>query len=605
MVSIQLAFAFLLFFVPGYLATYLMPWVRGIASRIAFSLVTSISLGVILSFVIVLLGLPLFPVFPVALILLIGVESFVLRARFKEVVSGGTGVSNREWVTVVFSFLFSLLAALFIFIPHLNHAWPIHADEWWMIGTVENIGEGRGLNAHPYTFSPFMNDKPGFSSYAAGMLGLAGADPIRAWPYLPALTLFLVSFISSLLVFRFTGDRWAAWCLPFFLAALRSNIFMLGWWFFVPSMFSFVFIVPLLISLSDWKETARGKLWALLLFIALSLVYVPYAAVVGIALLLAMRGAITGAKRVYRWVLAFGIGAAVAIGTSLSPYREYWNMPGVPHLYEPIADYLKAFFVPIQATVSDAGIFLNLLDIAGIFLLLCAAFGFLFFRKEKWISALLWGVFVCGLNLISVWSFHASFMMFHQRAFYLFAVLAALFAAIGAARLFGWIARTPFFRNLGEWRILCIGVLAAELLFLLFSGYFILPKGTYPFALVDEENLTAMQWLRGRDDLKGMKTVSNTIQGSIMTPLTRLVAKVNLLTTQTVSASINMKEFNVLNEGTCAEKESFITKMDADIVYAPIPQECPFLEKIYGTPNVFIYLVRGDKERYDGDDTGQ
>lgn len=605
MVSIQLAFALILFFVPGYLATYLMPWVRGIASRIAFSLVTSISLGVILSFVIILLGLPLFPVFSAALILLMSVELFVLRTRFKEMLSGGAGASKREWVTVVFSFLFSLLAALFIFIPHLNHAWPIHADEWWMIGTVQNIGEGRGLNAHPYTFAPFMNDKPGFSSYAAGMLGLAGADPIRAWPYLPALTLFLVSFISSLLVFRFTGDKWAAWCVPFFLAALRSNIFMLGWWFFVPSMFSFVFVLPLLISLSDWKGSIGGRVWAFLMFVALSLVYFPYAAVVGIVLLLAMRGAITGAKRIYRWVLAFGIGAAAAIGASLSPYREYWNMPGVPHLYEPVADYLKAFFVPIQATISDAGIFLNILDIAGVVLLLCTALGIFFFRKEKWITALLSGIFVCGLNLALIWGFHMSFMMFHQRAFYLFTVLAALFAAIGAARLFEWIAQTSFFRNLGEWRVLCVGALAAELLFLLFSGYFILPKGTYPFALVDEENLTAMQWLRGRDDLRGMKTVSNTIQGSIMTPLTRLIAKVNLLTTQTVFASINMKEFNVLNEGACDEKERFITKMDADIVYAPVPQECPFLEKIYETPHVFIYLVRRNKERYDRNETRQ
>ncbi|MFA6364927.1 MAG: hypothetical protein WCW78_00805 [Candidatus Paceibacterota bacterium] len=591
MMSILFPFALFLLFAPGYLATYFMPWVRDSASRIAFSLVTSITFGIILSFAVALFKLSIYFVFPFFLILLLVGEVYMLRARRHTIISDVVATSRDEWKQIGVAALFSLFAAAFIFIPHMQYKWPIHADEWWVVGTIQNVEESRGLNVHPYTFEALTNDKPGFSSYIAGSLSLIRANPIYAWPYLPSINIFLISFVISLLLFRHTRNKWASWCVPFFFAALRSNIFMLGWWFFVPSMFSFVLVLPLLLSLSDWVESLQGRMWAFTVFIALSLVYFPYAVIAGMSILFSVRKTLFQWKRIFALLLGFCIAIIVVVGISASPYREYWKMPGVPHLYEPIARYIQAFFVPIQATISPAGIFLNITNVIGITTLVLGVAGFFFLRKKPWSRTLLYGVVICGLNLILIWFCNVSFMMFHQRAFYLFSVLLVPCAAVGTTYFF----ELGFWKNLGKWRIPVIGATGGGIFFLLFSGYFILPQGTYLFPLVDAENATAMQWLKSREELRGMKVVSNTAPGSVITPLTRLVSKVNMLTTQTVSASINMEELNTLNVGTCEEKKIYITKMEGDIIYLPVPQACPFFEKIYETSHVFIYRVHKNR----------
>jgi hypothetical protein len=574
-----------------------MPWVRDTASRIAFSLVTNITLGVVISFAIAFFKLSMYTVFPLFLSLLLIGGVYMLRMRVHEIVLGVMDTSRDEWKRVVISAFLSLLAAFFIFIPHRNYEWPIHADEWWTIGTIQNVGEGRGLNIHPYTFQSLVNDKPGFSSYIAGSLGLVRADPVRAWPYLPSINIFLVSFITSLLMFRHTRNKWVSWCVPFFFAALRSNIFMLGWWFFVPAMFSFVLLVPFFLSFSDWRESTRGIVWASTVFLALSLIYLPYAVIVGIIALLSLRKKIFEKRKIYIVALVLCVAMIVKLGFLMSPYKEYWKMSGVPHLYGVVAQYIQAFFVPIQATISPAGIFLNLTDVISILLIPFSILGLFLSRKEGWSLMLAWGVVICGVNLLFIWFFQISFMMFHQRAFYLFSVLMAPFAAVGAAYIFEWIFLTSFLKNFGRWKIPAIAVLGGMVFFSLFSGYFILPQGTYLFPLVNTENAIAMQWLKDNEELKGMRVVSNTAPGSVITPLTRLVSKVNMHTTQTVAASISMEEFNTLNVGTCEEKKTYITKMEGDIVYSPIPQLCEFLEKIYETQNVFIYRVHKEGVR--------
>lgn len=585
-ILVGLATAPFLFFLPGYVATLLLPWVKGLTQRTGLSIITSIALGVVVSSVAAYLRLP------------IGLALFIF--SFGAAITGLLTLSGRfrlwldEWrngeprerrflMTVL---IISLAAGIFISAPHLNYPWPIHADEWWMVGTVQNLLEGKSLNLHPYLFTEFTNDKPGFTAYLAGVFGLWGADPVRLWPYLPAANIFLTSLVGALLVFHYTRNIFAGGSLPIFLTSLRSNAYMLGWWFFVPSMAAFSLLLPLLFSFSDWRRSGRGIAWAIVVFGALALVYLPFAA---LAVLAFLPGIIAAVRREKRWLFAAGLTitviGAVAIGVIASPYKTYWRTVDLPALPRFLSDFIQAFFVPLGATFHRFA-FTNPLLVISVPFLFFAAVGLWRLRTNQWAAPAGWAVLLGGLNVFLVLVAGVSFLLFHQRAFYFFGVLAAALAALGAGAVFPWLAKI-------RWRYFIGALFAGGLVFLMFFQYFNLPNFTLLYYLVNGEDLAALTWLKSRSGFAGMTVVADRLVGTIITPFTRLPSKITLLTSQSVAGDISREEYESwIFSDDCSKKKAFLEQMGADLAYVRQPQSCPFLTELYRSPHVFIYLVR-------------
>lgn len=588
MVSIALILSPFLIFLSGYFITSGIPWIKNLSQRLAISLVTSIALGVVSSYFLYLIGLFsnfYFLSFWLSVFLIV---IFIFKSNYKKIIEEWGNAEKKEKIFLVCALAVSILAGVFIFSPHSDYSWPIHADEWWVIGVIQNTIHGQGMNVNPYTLEPVLNHKPGFSSYFSSIFSFLNIDPIRAWPYLPAINIFLLSFVASLLFFYKTKIPWLSLLVIIFLVALKSNLYMLGWWFFVPSIFAFLFILPLFFLTSDWLGNLSGRLWALLVFLALSLVYLPYAALVFLALLPLIFGSLGKYKFWISSIFLVLTTLLIKVGLSLSPYKEYWNFSGAPKLPPIISEFISSFFVPVVATFYEKN-FINILDVVSVLTLLFVIFSFWLWKNNTWLNGFKWAFLFSSLNLLLIWSGGFSFGVFHQRAFYFFGVVISVLAPMGILVLYRWLSSFDIFQKLGIWKNIFSGILFIQMMAILFLGYFNSPSGLKPYHLVNDEGLTAMQWLASKPELRGNSVVSPVEIGTILTPLTGLISKTNLLSTQSVSATINGEEFKISEIKDCDRKKELILEMQADLLYSKIPQFCPFLEEIYSSSKVFIY----------------
>lgn len=581
-------------FLPGYALTFLFQWIHGFFKRIAFSIILSISSGVIISFLCAALGLPLVPFFVFFLAVCAVYLIFLRTKRSIFFLEWNALVKKERWLFAFFLTL-SVFAGIFIATPHFHYPWPIHGDEWWQVGTVQNVIEGRALNTHPYLLNELTNNKPGFSSYIAALFGAGGIDPISGWTFLPAANVFLISLIGSLLLYELTKKTLAAGVFPILLIALRSNAYILGWWFFVPSTFGLLFVLAAFLSVSLWKKTFSGLVFAFILFAALFLVYAPLGLFSLIALLpffIPYRSiALYAREHTLSFLLILCacvaiIAGGIYIATTISPYREYWTI----NSFLPPA-IIQAFFVPRGATFHfslGSGLF----DTVPLILLLAAAVGCANIIKEPWKRALCFGTFLGILNVWLSYALGVSFLLFHQRTFYLVGTLAAVLASLGVSLLFDNFQKSQYAtrasslwkKTIGILFLLCFGSI-------LFWGYFIPPNGTLLYHLVEKEDVTAMEWLvKHRDELGTKTVIANQVVGTLITPFTRMISKISFLTAQNVAETINPQDILTAEEPDCKKKEESIIRLGGDLIYAKSPQSCPFLKEIYSSPRVFIYL---------------
>lgn len=581
----------LLLFLPGYFITSGFSWIKGLSQRLAVSLVTSISIGVVISYFFQLFGF-LFDVYFLIFYLVFLLSTFFLfKPNLNLIFTEWRSTEKKEKIFLGSAIIISALAGIFIFTPHFGYSWPIHADEWWNVGVVQNVMRGQEVDINPYTLEPALNHKPGFFSFLASFFSLSGLDPIRAWPYLPAINVLLVSLVSSLLFFYRTKIPWASILVIVFLVAIKSNVYMLGWWFFVPSIFAFLFILPLFFLTSDWLNNLSGRLWALLVFFALSLVYLPYAALVFLALLPLIFGFLGKYKFWISSIFLVSTALLIKVGLSLSPYKEYWNFPGAPKLPPIISEFISSFFVPVAATFYQNS-FLNIFDIVSITTLVFAIFSFWLWKKNSWLSGFKWVLLFSSLNLVLIWFYKISFGVFHQRAFYFFAVILSVFAPLGFVALYKWLADFKLFQDLGFWKNIYGLIFILQIIGILFFSYFDSPKGLEIYHLVRDEDLIAMKWINSRPDLRGSSVVSTVGVGSVLTPFTGLISRTNLLSTQNISATVSREQFKISEVKDCQRKKELIVGMRADLLYSRIPQDCPFLEEIYNFSKVYIYKLK-------------
>lgn len=570
--------ALVVLFLPGYLLTLLLPSVSGFFKRIAFAVVGGISLAVVASYLLAVSGASLIRLFLPAMVVITAVLALFVslrRAPFSVLFAEWRSLTRKE------RWFFGILAALaagagvFIFYPHFGYLWPVHADEWWGASAVQSLLKGRPLNTNPYTLVPSIDYKPGFTSLFAALAGVLGKDPVGVWPFLPALNVFFVSLVSSFLLYDKTRNFVAGALVPVLLVSLRSNIYVLGWWFFVPADFALLFVLFLLLSADDLF--ARGRpalLFALLVCAAFALVYLPFLALVLLSLLVFARRLFKKSPVLFSFAVAAGIFLLIAI-LLRGPYRAFWPA-GTPL---PLA----SLFAPLSATITTVGFF----SFFGIVPYLVAAFGILgwwFLRKTKWgrllLAAAVWGV----ADLVLFYIAHVSFIVLFQRLYYFLGAILAILAAVGIAELFARMRTKAVFK----W------VLVVLILGVSYWGYFTLPPYMPLYHLADPPDVAALRWLKSQQDpsLKANYVLSPAPVGTIITPLSGYQAPVNWLTPQGAgneTADSLMSTFFETQD--CSVKRTIMNDLHVGIVYGYTPQNCPFLKQIYDRDGVYIYRL--------------
>lgn len=563
---------FLALVIPGYLATLFLPRALGFFRRAALTVVFGTAQGVIAGYFLVLLNPSFISFFLPLIALLSAVLALIERKRLSVIVGEWRELLGRERFFAVFFFALAVAAGIFIFSPHRGYAWPIHADEWASVSAVQSVLAEHPLNTNPYTLIAQTDYKPGFTTLLGVLFRMTGADPVRAWPFFPALSLGLIALVGAFLVFARTGSFFSGMLVPPFLAAIHSNAYVLGWWFFVPSTLAFLFLVPLLLMADELFADARTFFLGLLPLAALGFVYAPFLALMLLPLLVAIFRKEKKHSVLFSVLLA-GI-SLIGVGWMLSssPYRALWP--------EGTLAPLTAFFVPVAATLSSIRNY-TFFDVLPIVLIVTGVVGMWVLRRAAWAKTLLAAASLASIGVLVESAADISPLMFSQRLFLFCAVAMALAGAAAAgvllARLKGGLVLRTF-----------LAVLLAAAGFLGYAGA---ADAVPSYRLVTPQHQTALAWLAEENIPDGTYVLAPPIVGTIITPLTGLPAPMNLLTMQSLDVEQNPERYSFFGPHSCAEKESIAVTLGAGIVYAHEPIDCAFLERIYAKDQVFIYSV--------------
>jgi len=201
---------------------------------------------------------------------------------------------------------------LLVYSIHQYYPYPYLLDEWQHIAQGIQVADRQGIAyENPYyknadgTGEAGYYEK-GFHVFLAECFMLTGQEPTKFYTYLPAL----FAAIAALTVFTFTykaSNSYATGLLAMmFYAALRSNVSILGPWFYVPETMGFAYIYAILYLVDTGLERYSIRLLTLssILTLTLAIIYPSSAAVAYIAAIIyvAMRRDTLGDKNI--WLIA-------------------------------------------------------------------------------------------------------------------------------------------------------------------------------------------------------------------------------------------------------------------------------------------------------------
>ena len=142
---------------------------------------------------------------------------------------------NKQLVRAVIIALIIIFTCFIVYSPHFDYPYPFHYDEWGKIeGAVKSIEDGE------YYEEGFAADtESGFYMYIIPTMLATKMDPVLHYKYLPMIFMAMASLTLYILLRRVTGSFSIAVFGMLFFASLKTNINVLGPWFFVPLTMAF------------------------------------------------------------------------------------------------------------------------------------------------------------------------------------------------------------------------------------------------------------------------------------------------------------------------------------------------------------------------------
>ena len=162
--------------------------------------------------------------------------------------------------------LFGVLVFIFFIVykPHLDYIFPIHSDEWQHLALATRIIDDRQnpVNFNPYSkeLLPTYDLEIGFHVFLAEFFSLTGLDSVLSYKFLAAFFACVAAFALFVLVYSHFNDFFAGVFAMLFFASLKSNVNILGLWFFVPLTLAIPLIYILFFTLTKGLEEENVKL---------------------------------------------------------------------------------------------------------------------------------------------------------------------------------------------------------------------------------------------------------------------------------------------------------------------------------------------------------
>jgi len=167
---------------------------------------------------------------------------------------------NRKRVLLLALIL--ILTSTIVYSPHLVTPFPLHADEW------HHIEQALRLKNSEYKFGT-QSVEIGFHIFLLIISYLT--DLVLFYKFLPAIWAVLSSIILFAIILNKTSRFYIAILAIIFFASIKSNVNIMGLWFFTPLTFSipFIFLYIYLFTEGIQKQNKKYILTSLVIMLFL------------------------------------------------------------------------------------------------------------------------------------------------------------------------------------------------------------------------------------------------------------------------------------------------------------------------------------------------
>jgi len=481
---------------------------------------------------------------------------------------------NKKILLLVIALLFT---GILVYSPHFRYTLPYHLDEWTHISNVERI--------HEEGFSYFLDHSPVEIGFDIFLLFISFfTDLVAVYHLLPALN---AVFITAVL-FYFLKRKFNYWVGLFsiiFFASLKSNVNVLGLWFYVPVIGAIALDYMCLFFLEQGvKENKPKKIyWVALLLFLIAFIHQSSFLVIFLVTLIYLGmhyKFLIKYKRYFTPFLALSIPVVImfiffseGITNVANFFGKFTWGPAAPQInFNPFVFY-------------------------GILLSIFAAIGFYFCYKKKKLLPFRIYAPIALLNLLLFPMLNFTVFSAYQRYLYHFMIASVPLSAVGFFYLITTLYK--YFKKYNRILIYAIiGVLILSSVILTFSGYYKMPPNAKLYLSITYDEYEALQSLQGYRP------------GKILSPLGIGATTKAISGHEPVFTYFNYKKTKEVNEfyqSDCEFKEKnlrygyFVD--DIDYIYAKESLNCNFLRNIYSSKNDFVYLVDIDRHNLFLNDT--
>ncbi len=484
----------------------------------------------------------------------------------------------------------ALLAANFLLVysVHQDYSYPYLLDEWQHIAEGIQVQDNAGIVLH----NPYYRDggsgielgffENGFHVFLAEFFMLTGQEPVRIYAILPALFAAATALVVFTYTYKTSGSYGTGLFAMLFYAALRSNVSVLGPWFFVPMTLGFAYIYAILYLFSAGIErySLRLLLLSSVFLLTLALIHPWSAAVVfpAIILYLILRPGILKEKNAHL-IAGIMVIPLLSLDYIINVVWQGTLEKTGPYFTENFL--ISGLGLPVNEAASPAYI----VSFYGIIPLLLALAGAYYIVKKKKGPErifLAWAAFIAAEIALFQVTGKTVLAPYERIMYYAFLSYVPL-SAIGFYALIEYVTKkTQNMNHRFLASLLCIGALA----WLLFTPYYLSRPGLYK--IIDDDTYSGIKALE-KTGTHHVVLARPEISSAIYPIAKDYVIAINpsQLSADQKALEDNRRFFMT----DCDGKLQVLEKYGADYVFARAgdAQDCPGLKLIYREKGSYIY----------------
>ncbi|MEK6934682.1 MAG: hypothetical protein AABW46_02280 [Nanoarchaeota archaeon] len=604
--ALQVIIGFLLIFIiPGYLISWTFFKKLDFFDRSSISVGLSICFNIFIGLVLGYIGL--LNIFWYYLIISVFVLVSLILIR-KEII----GYLKKDLYFFkdkknLFQLLLVLIALVFIFVliflvhidysgmiqnPHLDtpyvyeenfeFKYPIHTDEYTHLARSIKLIEEERIDLHnPYRkdLSYHKDLELGFHVFSSGFFILTGLDPVLDLKYLAAL----FAIINSLMLFvlgRYITKRFYIGLLSIlFFAVLKSNINLMGNWFFIPSTMS-VFLIFLFfyLFLRLFKKFRADILLLALVVLLISIFVYPPSAV--IIILTSFVYLIFNHKRFSKKLKRlFLILALVGLIIFVLNFNFFINS-------------IKFGYWTATA-IGDVRY--NLLSLYGVLGILLSILGFIFIFLKKYSKLLFILPAIFLVNIIIYTFTDSTYLIPYTRNVYYFLTSLVPLTSIGLYHLLVYLKKLV--KNKYIFSLLVLVIVVGLTLFSLRNYYDINEQKN--ISNVDSKNLVIL-YLLEKQDYEALKFLKDNYGKNNLILVDPLVSvgvypigrgKAKSMISSNIGLDGDPRMYFKFLDMDCKDRTFLIQEENFGFALSRFPLNCPGFLKVYDKQN-YVYDVR-------------